>query len=95
MRRRYFIAGTLSLPAIAHGQDKPGAKKIGYAYVGPPSQAAARLETILSGVRASGQSLSNDDIILRVTENDTSKLGPTIREVLDQPLAAFIAGGRS
>jgi putative tryptophan/tyrosine transport system substrate-binding protein len=93
MRRRHFLAGTLALPTAVRAQARPDGKKVGYVYVGPQANASSRLDIILGGVRASGQLLSKDDVVFRVTEGDPGKLGPAIKDVLDQKVSAFIAGG--
>jgi len=91
MKRRHILGAALALPAVAHAQAPGG--KIGYAYVGPESLAEARLQTILSGVRASGQAITRDDIALNVPGSDMARLAPAIKELLGQNLSAFIADG--
>jgi len=93
MKRRHFLAGTIALPTAAHAQARSDGKKIGYVYVGPQSNTASRLGIILAGVRASGQTLSKEDVVFRATEGDPAKLAPTVKDVLAQSVTAFIAGG--
>ncbi|HTR83354.1 MAG TPA: ABC transporter substrate-binding protein [Reyranella sp.] len=93
MKRRALLAGLIAAPTTVRAQARPDGKKIGYVYVGPQSNATSRLEIILAGVRASGQALSKDDVVFRVTEGDPAKLDATVKEVLDHKITAFIAGG--
>ena len=91
MKRRHILGAALALPAVAHAQTPGG--KIGYAYVGPESLAESRLQTILSGVRAAGQAVTRDDIAMKIPGPDIANLAPAIKELLAQPLSAFIAAG--
>lgn len=74
-------------------QTRSDGKKVGYVYVGTQSLVDARLEVLLAGVHSAGQPLSKQDIVVRVIDGDMGRLGGAIKEVLDQKVAAFIAGG--
>jgi putative ABC transport system substrate-binding protein len=83
----------LTLPSTARAQKRADGKKVGYVYIGSQALVAARVEIILAGLRASGQAMAKDDIVLRVIDGHVDKLGPAIKEVLDQKVGVFIAGG--
>ena len=96
MRRRTLtrlMAGASLWPIAAHAEGNPEAPKLGYVYTGPKQLAAARIDAIVSGLRASGRAAPQVEMVVRVTEGDPGKMAPMVAEVLSKNVSVFVANG--
>lgn len=93
MKRRTVLAGLIAAPATARAQTRPDGKKIGFIYIGTQSMMDARVDILLAGVRASGQSLSREEVVVRAIDGNVDNLGAALKEVFSQNISAFVAGG--
>jgi putative tryptophan/tyrosine transport system substrate-binding protein len=97
MRRREFItllggAGAWSLAAQA--QQPAKAPRIGMLYPGPQAAVAVRIESMLKGVRESGNlSPAQIELVLRVANGDPRQIAPMVAEIVKSNVDGIFANG--
>ncbi len=96
MKRRGFtrlLAGAAIVPSAALAEGNAEGSKVGYVYTGPRQIAAARVDAVVSGIRASGHRLPQVEMVVRITDGDPAKLAPMIAEVIGKNVSVFLANG--
>lgn len=97
MRRRTLtrlLAGASLWPFAADAQVNPEAPKLGFLYPGPKEAAAARVDALVGGVRASGYAVPQLELVVRVAEGDPARIAPMVAEVMAKRVAVIMAVGR-
>src|ERR687887_842639 len=97
MRRREFIAyigGAAAWPLAAHAQQTAEVPRVGFVYSGPKAVMAPRMESILTGLQASGYAAPRQvEIVARTAEGDPDQIGPLVKEVIAKNVNVIIAAG--
>src|SRR4029077_705369 len=95
LRRREFITllgGEATWPFAARAQQS--ARRVGFVYPGPKAVMAARMEAIVTGLRASGYAAPTQvEIVARTAEGDPDQIAPLVREVIGKNVNVIIAAG--
>lgn len=93
MRRRLLLWAAMALPAAARAQGNPETAKIGFVYPGTSQLAPSRLDAFTKGIRASGYSALQIEIVTRIADGDPAKIAPMTAEVIGKGVSVFIATG--
>jgi ABC-type uncharacterized transport system substrate-binding protein len=95
MRRREFITllgGAAGWPLAARAQQTGRRPKLGIVYLGPVAMAGPRVEALLSGLRAAGYGGPEQiEIILRTADDDPTRIGFLVAEVVDRNVDVILA----
>jgi len=86
------LAAALS-PLSAIAQSNQAKLKLAYVHPGRQKEAAPLIDAIVSGVRASGYPVQQLELVVRSTENDPTRIGPLVAEIVNSRVAAIVAGG--
>jgi putative ABC transport system substrate-binding protein len=95
VRRREFITllggAAVAWPLVARAQQAP---KLGFLYPGPRQAAAPRIEAMLNGLRAAGYGApAQIELVVRVAENDPTRIAPMAAEIIGQNVDVISANG--
>jgi ABC-type uncharacterized transport system substrate-binding protein len=94
MRRRDFIGGCGGVVALwpmrARAQQTPRTK-VGFLHPGPVGAVPSRIEVLISGLKTSGYSEQQIDVIWRAAEGNPARLAPLAKELVDQRVSVAVA----
>jgi putative tryptophan/tyrosine transport system substrate-binding protein len=96
MKRRHFsrfLAGASLWPLTLQAQTNSEAPRVGFVSSGSEKLAPSRIDAIVSGLRASGHTLPQVEMVVRVTGGDPSKLRPMVAEVIGRKVSVIVAAG--
>src|SRR5262245_18760649 len=99
MRRRGFIAlvgGTTGNMSVRGARAAaPEVPRVGFVYPGPRAAAGPRIEAFVSGLRATGFTLPQIELLVRAGKGDPTRIDALIRDVIASDGAAIGAFGPS
>jgi putative ABC transport system substrate-binding protein len=98
LKRREFIGllggGAAAWPLAARAQQPAEAPRVGFVYPGPKAVMAARMEAIVTGLRASGYAAPTQvEIVARTAEGDPDQIASLVKEVIGKNVNVIIAAG--
>jgi len=98
LKRRDFITllggGAVAWPLAARAQQPVEVPRVGFVYSGPKEAMAPRMESILTGLRASGYAAPTQvEIVARAAEGDPDQIAPLVKEVIAKNVNVIIAAG--
>jgi len=95
LKRREFITllgGAAAWPLGARAQHTAKAPTLGLLYPGPQAPVPSRVEALLDGLRAAGfLPPAQVEIVLRVADNDPSRIAPLAAEIVKSNVDAILA----
>jgi putative ABC transport system substrate-binding protein len=77
----------------ARAQGNAETPRVGFVYTGPKQIAAARVDGIVSGIRAAPRAPARVEMVVRVTEGDPANIAPMVSEVIGKNVSVFLANG--